>query len=204
MLNYRILHWNLSLETPSSNCRFGSLRASSLFGYFEREFFWTRAARGLGRGRASSPPAKNSGCDKRCKEIEVPLWRMWRIHTWIGIAKFFYRKCYGDLLSPIVMEKVPEEVWCIVLRSHDETPWSLADLRKQLRLVLEMREKNSLGQSDTEVSALLIPSFLQLVTCLVPWEEKTRRKTVCSVLFFSVMDPIPRTRVRTSKQLTRD
>ena len=95
MLNYRILHWNLSLETPSSNCRFGSLRASSLFGYFEREFFWTQAARGLGRGRASSPPAKNSGWDKRCKEIEVPLWRMWRIHTWIGIARCLSCKSTG-------------------------------------------------------------------------------------------------------------
>ena len=95
MLNYRILHWNLSLETPSNNCRFGSLRASSLFGYFEREFFWTQAARGLGRGRASSPPAKNSGWDKRCKEIEVPLWRMWRIHTWIGIARCLSCKSTG-------------------------------------------------------------------------------------------------------------
>ena len=98
-----------------------------------------------------------------------------------------YPECYGYLLIPIVMKKLPEEVRCIVLRSHDETPWSLADLRKQLRLVLEIREKSSLGQSDKEVSAaipLLIPSFLQLVTSLVPWEEKTQRKNVCSVLFF--------------------
>ena len=33
-----------------------------------------------------------------------------------------YPECYGDLLIPIVMKKLPEEVRCIVLRSHDETP----------------------------------------------------------------------------------
>ena len=40
-----------------------------------------------------------------------------------------------------------------MLRSHDETTWTLADLRKQLRHEVETREKSSLGQCDKEVSA---------------------------------------------------
>lgn len=64
-----------------------------------------------------------------------------------------YPESYGDLLIPIVMKKLPEEVRRIMLRSHDETTWTLADLRKQLRHEVETREKSSLGQSDKEVSA---------------------------------------------------
>ena len=60
---------------------------------------------------------------------------------------------YGDLLIPIVMKKLPKEVRRIMLRSHHETTWTLADLRKQLRHEVETREKSSLGQSDKEVSA---------------------------------------------------
>ena len=63
-----------------------------------------------------------------------------------------YPESYGDLLIPIVMKKLPEEVRRIMLRSHDETTWTLADLRKQLRHEVETREKSSLGQSDKEVS----------------------------------------------------
>ena len=64
-----------------------------------------------------------------------------------------YPESYGDLLIPIVMKKLPEKVRRIMLRSHDETTWTLADLRKQLRHEVETREKSSLGQSDKEVSA---------------------------------------------------
>ena len=64
-----------------------------------------------------------------------------------------YPESYGDLLIPIVMKKLPEEVRRIMLRSHDETTWTLADLRKQLQHEVETREKSSLGQSDKEVSA---------------------------------------------------
>ena len=56
------------------------------------------------------------------------------------------------------MKKSPEEVRRIMLRSHDETTWTLADLRKRLRPDVETREKNSLGQSDEEVS-VTNPSF---------------------------------------------
>ena len=63
-----------------------------------------------------------------------------------------YPESYGDLLIPIVMKKLPEEVRRIMLRSHDEATWTLADLRKQLRHEVETREKSSLGQSDKEVS----------------------------------------------------
>ena len=108
-----------------------------------------------------------------------------------------YPESYGDLLIPIVMKKLPEEVRRIMLRSHDETTWTLADLRKQLRHEVETREKSSLGQSDKEVS---IPSSLLLVLCsLVPWEERTPRMAVRFV-----MGPTPRTRVRSSRQLARD
>ena len=59
-----------------------------------------------------------------------------------------------------------------MLRVHDETTWTLDDLRKQLWHEAETREKSSLGQSDKEVSVLTPPfksSFLQLVLCsLVP------------------------------------
>ena len=58
-----------------------------------------------------------------------------------------YPESYGDLLIPIIMKKLPEEVRRIMLRSHDETTWTLADLRKQLRHEVETREKSSLGQS---------------------------------------------------------
>ena len=68
-----------------------------------------------------------------------------------------YPESYGDLLIPIVMKKLPEEVRRIMLRSHDETTWTLADLRKQLRHEVETREKSSLAQSDKEVSALNPP-----------------------------------------------
>ena len=44
-----------------------------------------------------------------------------------------------------------------MLRSHDETTWTLADLRKQLRHEVEKRAKSSLGQSDKEVSVLNPP-----------------------------------------------
>ena len=44
-----------------------------------------------------------------------------------------------------------------MLRSHDETTWTLADLRKQLRNEVETKE-SSLGQSDKEVS-VSNPSF---------------------------------------------
>ena len=114
-----------------------------------------------------------------------------------------YPESYGDLLIPIVMKKLPDEVRRIMLRSHDETTWTLAYLRKQLRHEVETREKSSLGQSDKEVSVpnpLSIPSSLLLVLCsLVPWEERTARMTVRFV-----MGPTPRTRVRSSQQLTRD
>ena len=36
-----------------------------------------------------------------------------------------YPESYGDLLIPIVMKKLPEEVRRIMLRSHDETTWTL-------------------------------------------------------------------------------
>ena len=41
-----------------------------------------------------------------------------------------YPESYGDLLIPIVMKKLPAEVRRIMLRSHDEATWTLADLRK--------------------------------------------------------------------------
>ena len=63
-----------------------------------------------------------------------------------------YPECFGDLLIPIMMKKLPKEVRCIMLRSHDEATWTLADLRKQLQHEVETREKSSLGQSDKEVS----------------------------------------------------
>ena len=63
-----------------------------------------------------------------------------------------YPESYGDLLIPIVMKKLPEEVRRIMLRSHDQTTWTLADLRKQLRHEVETRENSSLGQSDKEMS----------------------------------------------------
>ena len=63
-----------------------------------------------------------------------------------------YPQSYGDLLIPIVMKKLPREVRHIMLRSHDEMTWTLADLRKQLQHEVETREKSSLGQSDKEVS----------------------------------------------------
>ena len=88
-----------------------------------------------------------------------------------------------------------------MLRSHDETTWTLADLIKQLRHEVETREKRSLGQSDKEVS-VPNPSFnsLQLAHCsLVPSEERTPRMAVRFV-----MGHTPRTRVRSSQQLTRD
>ena len=69
-----------------------------------------------------------------------------------------YLESYGDLLIPIVMKKLPEEVRRIMLRSHDATTWTLADLRKQLPHEVETRDKSSLGQSDKEVS-LTNPSF---------------------------------------------
>ena len=50
------------------------------------------------------------------------------------------------------MKKLPEEVSHIMLRSHDEVVWTLADLRKQLWHGVETREKGSLGQSEKEVS----------------------------------------------------
>ena len=68
-----------------------------------------------------------------------------------------YPESYGDLLIPIVMKKLPEETLRIMLRSHDETAWTLADLRKQLRHEVETREKSSLGQSDKEVSVVNPP-----------------------------------------------
>ena len=64
-----------------------------------------------------------------------------------------YPESNGDLLIPIVMKKLPEEVRRIMLRSHDETTWTLADLRMQLRHEVETRETSNLGQSDKEVSA---------------------------------------------------
>ena len=63
-----------------------------------------------------------------------------------------YPESYGDLLIPIVMKKLPEKVRRIMLRSLDETTWTLADLREKLRHEVETREKSSLGQSDKEVS----------------------------------------------------
>ena len=43
-----------------------------------------------------------------------------------------------------------------MLRSHDETTWTLADLKKQLRHEVETREKSSLGQSDKDKTQRLI------------------------------------------------
>ena len=63
-----------------------------------------------------------------------------------------YPESYGDLPIPILMNKLPEEVRRIMLRSHEETTWTLADLRMQLHHEVETREKSSLGQSDKEVS----------------------------------------------------
>ena len=62
-----------------------------------------------------------------------------------------YPESYGDLLIPIVMKKLPEEVRHFMLRSHDETTWTLADLRKHLRHEVETREKSSLGPSEVSV-----------------------------------------------------
>ena len=59
-----------------------------------------------------------------------------------------YPESYGDFLIPIVMKKLPEEVSCIMLRSHDETTWTLAGLRKQLWHEVETREKSSLGHDS--------------------------------------------------------
>ena len=72
-------------------------------------------------------------------------------------ALCFYPESYGDLLLPIVRKKLPEEVRRVMLRSHDETTWTLADLRKQLRHEVETREKSSLEQSDKEVSVPNLP-----------------------------------------------
>ena len=69
-----------------------------------------------------------------------------------------FPESYRDLLIPIAMKKLPEEVRRIMLRSHDETTCTLADLRKQLRHEVETRENSSLGQSDKEVS-VSNPSF---------------------------------------------
>ena len=79
-----------------------------------------------------------------------------------------YTESYGDLLIPIVMKKLPEEVRRIMLRSHDETTWTLADLRKQLRHEVETREKSSLGQSDKEVS-VPNPQFNSKFTTAGAW-----------------------------------
>ena len=43
-----------------------------------------------------------------------------------------------------------------MLRSHDETTWTLADPGKQLRREVEISEKSSQGQSDKEAS---VPPF---------------------------------------------
>ena len=59
-----------------------------------------------------------------------------------------YPESYGDLFIPIVMKKLPGVLCCQVMM----TMWTLADLRKQLRLELEIREKSSLAQSDKKAS----------------------------------------------------
>ena len=64
---------------------------------------------------------------------------------------------YEDLLIPIVMKKLPEEVRCIMLRSHDEMTWTLADHREQPQHEVETREKSCLGQSDKAVSVINPP-----------------------------------------------
>lgn len=58
-----------------------------------------------------------------------------------------YSESYGDLFIPIVMKKLPGVLCCEVMM----TMWTLADLREQLRLGLEIRE-SSLAQSDKKVS----------------------------------------------------
>ena len=50
------------------------------------------------------------------------------------------------------MKKLPEEVKRAMSKSHDETTWTLADLRKNLWHEVETREKSSLSQFDKEVS----------------------------------------------------
>ena len=45
--------------------------------------------------------------------------------------------------ASIVMKKLPEEVRRIVLRSHDETKWTLADLRKKLGAGVSMTKFNN-------------------------------------------------------------
>jgi len=57
-----------------------------------------------------------------------------------------------ETYSSLSMKKLPKEVRHIMLRSHDETTWTLADLRKQLWHEVETRGKSSLGQSDKEES----------------------------------------------------
>ena len=75
----------------------------------------------------------------------------------------------GDLIIPIVMKKLSEEVRRIMLRSHDQTPWTLVDFRKQLQHEVETREKSSLGQSDKEVSGLHFQFQGLYSWCLVHW-----------------------------------
>ena len=75
-----------------------------------------------------------------------------------------YPESYGDLLLSNVMKKLPEEVKRVMFRNHDETTWTLADLRKQLRHEVETREKSSLEQSDKEVSVPNLPFNSKLST----------------------------------------
>ena len=58
-----------------------------------------------------------------------------------------------------------------MLRSHDQTTWTLAGLRKQLWHEVETREKSSLGQSDKKSVSTKSPFQFQVpyCWCLVLW-----------------------------------
>ena len=89
-----------------------------------------------------------------------------------------------------------------MLRSHDQTPWTLVDFRKQLQHEVETREKSSLGQSDKEVSGLHFQFQGLYSWCLVHWcAGKRERKNGC----MSCDGPHPSDSCKiVRQQLTRD
>ena len=59
---------------------------------------------------------------------------------------------YGDLLIPILIKKIPEELRLIITRQFDGETWDLGKILKSLKTELEARERIKFMSSNTSTS----------------------------------------------------
>ena len=87
---------------------------------------------------------------------------------------------YGNLLIPIPLKKLPEQLRCAIFRTNPQADCSLNDLRKALCHEIDTREKSQLTQESHTTSVVddvLVPTVGALLTNTQPRQIHTPPKS---------------------------